>query len=302
VLFKLPKLQVESTKENQAQDAPCPLEETAETGGRPTLSSPALAYRSIFAVLTLDSIILYDTHHLEPLCVARGLHYAGLTDCVWSPDGMNLLVTSTDGYVSILGFDDGELGEVYTPPKAKMCPVNNETTAVSRKTELGQMNGTVRMTQPKAQVLGGVVSPAPDTKLIPPCEPGQLTTLVEPPTKRAKKTRIAPTLISPKTLPNKGKKRIAPTLVTTTMTTQSSSTPETETTCAITPDRTSPQRSTMAGNKRPIPTETTQDNATQGTDDVVASAVTHLSLENPEVPKQKKKKKRIQPTLVSTVL
>eukprot|EP00978_Attheya_sp_CCMP212_P005952 scaffold13371_cov47-Attheya_sp.AAC.5 len=146
VLFKLPESQMESTKENQALDL---LHlEAVETRGHPATtfaSSPALAYRSIFAVLTLDSIILYDTHHLEPLCVARGLHYAGLTDCVWSPDGMNLLVTSTDGYVSILGFDDGELGEVYTPPKAKqMCPVNHETTVA------------VRMIQPnKAQALGG---------------------------------------------------------------------------------------------------------------------------------------------------
>lgn len=43
--------------------------------------------------------------------MARGLHYAGLTDAAWSADGKTLFVTSSDGYVSILSFANGELGE-----------------------------------------------------------------------------------------------------------------------------------------------------------------------------------------------
>mmetsp|Transcript_30108 Transcript_30108/g.60744 ORF Transcript_30108/g.60744 Transcript_30108/m.60744 type:complete len:676 (-) Transcript_30108:104-2131(-) len=91
VLFKLPKENVSKA-----------IEET-----------PALPYRSIFAVLTTDTILIYDTYQDRPLSMACGLHYAGLTDAAWSADGQTLFVTSSDGYVSILSFANGELGEVY---------------------------------------------------------------------------------------------------------------------------------------------------------------------------------------------
>lgn len=75
-----------------------------------------LPYRSLFAVLTNDSVIIYDTFHNQPLALARGLHYAGLTDAAWSSDGRTLFVTSSDGYISILSFMEGELGDVYETP------------------------------------------------------------------------------------------------------------------------------------------------------------------------------------------
>ena len=67
-----------------------------------------LPHRSIFAILTVDTVLIYDTIHDKPLAVARGLHYAGLTDAAWSKDGKTLFVTSSDGYVSILSFANGE--------------------------------------------------------------------------------------------------------------------------------------------------------------------------------------------------
>jgi chromatin assembly factor 1 subunit B len=73
-----------------------------------------LPYRSIFAVLTEKSILIYDTYHGKPLCLARGLHYAGLTDAVWTSDGRTLLVSSSDGYISVISFKEGELGTVYS--------------------------------------------------------------------------------------------------------------------------------------------------------------------------------------------
>lgn len=79
-----------------------------------------LPYRSIFVVLTADTVLIYDTHHDHPLAIARGLHYAGLTDAAWSADGRTLFVTSSDGYVSILSFGAGELGKVYVPPAVKV--------------------------------------------------------------------------------------------------------------------------------------------------------------------------------------
>ena len=162
VLFKLPESAISESKENQSPQGP-----------RASHSSSGLPYRSIFAVLTLDSILIYDTHHSSPLSIVRGLHYAGLTDCTWSKDGHSLMVCSTDGYISILNFSQGELGQVYTPPVAAVEP--KETTT------------------PPAAVL---VEAPTETPMIPPCEPGSsATTLSAPPTKKAK-TRITPTLIS----------------------------------------------------------------------------------------------------------
>jgi hypothetical protein len=91
----------------------------------------ALPYRSVFAVLTTDSVVIYDTHHDRPLALARGLHYAGLTDAAWSGDGRTLFVTSSDGYVSILSFGTGELGDAYAAPT---------TTATARIVE-GRVGG-----------------------------------------------------------------------------------------------------------------------------------------------------------------
>ncbi len=93
----------------------------------------ALPYRSIFAVLTTDTVLIYDTCQDRPLSMACGLHYAGLTDAAWSADGKTLFVTSSDGYVSILSFANGEFGEVYHDTTLEsieeinlLTPANNE--------------------------------------------------------------------------------------------------------------------------------------------------------------------------------
>mmetsp|Transcript_31338 Transcript_31338/g.56774 ORF Transcript_31338/g.56774 Transcript_31338/m.56774 type:complete len:746 (+) Transcript_31338:168-2405(+) len=101
-------------------------------------STPLLPYRSIFAVLTADTVLLYDTHHNHPLAMARGLHYAGLTDAAWSTDGRTLFVTSSDGYVSILSFGDGELGEVYVAPTVKVV----EKVGASDASDVGEKVGS----------------------------------------------------------------------------------------------------------------------------------------------------------------
>lgn len=94
-----------------------------------------LPYRSVFAVLTADTVLLYDTYHNHPLAMARGLHYAGLTDATWSTDGRTLFVTSSDGYVSILSFGAGELGDVYAP---KVRILNKVTEKVDAASEVGE--------------------------------------------------------------------------------------------------------------------------------------------------------------------
>lgn len=111
VLFRLPP----GAAVPEAGDGDDEEDTEEEKGPASTSITARLPYRSIFAVLTLDSVLIYDTYHANPLCLARGLHYANLTDAVWSPDGLTLMVSSRDGYISILNFADGELGEKYVP-------------------------------------------------------------------------------------------------------------------------------------------------------------------------------------------
>ena len=88
-----------------------------------------LPYRSIFAVLTIDTVYIYDTFQLEPLCIVKGLHYAGLTDATWTDDGLNLIITSSDGYLSILSFEEGELGNVYEKLEKLNMPAKKEVSS-----------------------------------------------------------------------------------------------------------------------------------------------------------------------------
>lgn len=71
-----------------------------------------LPYRMIFAVATMNSVILYDTQHCHPIALIGNLHYANLTDVSWSHDGNTILMSSTDGYCSVAIFEDGELGQL----------------------------------------------------------------------------------------------------------------------------------------------------------------------------------------------
>uniref|UniRef100_A0A7S3P4R1 CAF1B/HIR1 beta-propeller domain-containing protein n=1 Tax=Amphora coffeiformis TaxID=265554 RepID=A0A7S3P4R1_9STRA len=184
VLFRLPK----TDQENQ-----------------PRAKMP---YRSVMAVLTQDSVLIYDTVHTAPLAVMRGLHYANLTNAVWSADGQSLVVSSTDGYLSLVRFGPGELGEVYVRP----------TEHVATEAAVPAVAEAVSCSVPPA--------PAP-TMILPPCEQGTTTVLDGRPAKKAK--RITPTCIKRKTddiaVPSvqdlslvepKKKKRIQPTLLMTT--------------------------------------------------------------------------------------
>lgn len=67
----------------------------------------------IFAIATKCSIYLYDTQQKIPFGLISNIHYTRLTDLTWSHDGKFLLVSSTDGFCSIVHFADGELGTIY---------------------------------------------------------------------------------------------------------------------------------------------------------------------------------------------
>ena len=74
-----------------------------------------LPYRVVFAVCTTDTVAVYDTAADAPVAFVSGLHYATITDAAWSPCGLKLVVSSSDGYCSALTFTEAELGETLAP-------------------------------------------------------------------------------------------------------------------------------------------------------------------------------------------
>uniref|UniRef100_A0A336M445 CSON011845 protein n=1 Tax=Culicoides sonorensis TaxID=179676 RepID=A0A336M445_CULSO len=74
-----------------------------------------LPYRMVFAIATRSSVYFYDTQQKTPFAMVSNIHYARLTDLTWSDGGEFLVVSSTDGFCSIIHFDSGELGEIYKP-------------------------------------------------------------------------------------------------------------------------------------------------------------------------------------------
>ncbi|GKY91243.1 hypothetical protein MPSEU_000096900 [Mayamaea pseudoterrestris] len=187
VLFELPHSIPQSqdeyaAKENQSMKA-----------------SNGLPYRSIFAVLTWDSVLVYDTLHAQPLAVARGLHYAHMTDATWSPDGHHLVICSSDGYISVVSFAAGELGQVYVPRTEEAVaspPTAGELSATTGSTASGVadhvQNGAV--TTDRFNTSNECASSPLASTLVPPCEPGNAKVFEGPPAKK-QKVRIAPTCV-----------------------------------------------------------------------------------------------------------
>ncbi|KAJ3173527.1 hypothetical protein HDU88_002613 [Geranomyces variabilis] len=159
-----------------------PLEKTQTSS---TLSPPSLfrlPHRYVYAVACQDALTVYDTQQLEPIAFIGGLHYATLTDVAWSADGRTLLMTSTDGYSSVVSFEDGELGEpvekitdtiVVAPPPLNPSPI--------------QPGEVVIAAAAKAEAL----IPAKHTR----DEPLPSRVLGVPVAPEVKKRRIAPTFI-----------------------------------------------------------------------------------------------------------
>ncbi|XP_051127439.1 chromatin assembly factor 1 subunit FAS2 [Andrographis paniculata] len=69
-----------------------------------------LPYRLIFAVATLNSLYVYDTESIQPILIVAGVHYSAITDIAWSPTANYLVLSSQDGYCTLLEFENLELG------------------------------------------------------------------------------------------------------------------------------------------------------------------------------------------------
>ncbi|KAK6457925.1 WD40-repeat-containing domain protein [Scheffersomyces xylosifermentans] len=72
-----------------------------------------LAYKMVFAIATQDSVIVYDTETFSPLGFVSNLHYSSITDLKWDVDGSKIIVSSTDGFCSIISFDEALFGTIH---------------------------------------------------------------------------------------------------------------------------------------------------------------------------------------------
>ena len=86
----------------------CPLLYTLNESDEPPLVN--VGYRMIFAVASTDSVTVYDTQSSTPLALITNLHCSSITDLAWSPSGTYLALSSNDCYVSLVKWEEGELG------------------------------------------------------------------------------------------------------------------------------------------------------------------------------------------------
>lgn len=73
----------------------------------------SLEYRMIFAVATTSSVLIYDTQNWYPIALFQSIHYAEITDLSWSYDGSYLLISSKDGFCTLVNFPKEILGKPY---------------------------------------------------------------------------------------------------------------------------------------------------------------------------------------------
>ncbi|XP_055920580.1 chromatin assembly factor 1 subunit B [Eupeodes corollae] len=111
--LKQPSLVLPSPDQYTVAVKCCPILFKLRNKAEPGSAVIPLPYRVIFAVATKSSVYLYDTQQKVPFGLISNIHYTRLTDIAWSSDGRIMIVSSTDGFCSIITFDDGELGEKY---------------------------------------------------------------------------------------------------------------------------------------------------------------------------------------------
>ncbi|XP_058464649.1 chromatin assembly factor 1 subunit B [Malaya genurostris] len=93
-----------------------------------------LPYRMIFAVATKSSVYLYDTQQKSPFALISNIHYTRLTDLSWSSDGTILIVSSTDGFCSMISFTEDELGEAHVLETDESSGTEKEKTPTKKAT------------------------------------------------------------------------------------------------------------------------------------------------------------------------
>ena len=74
------------------------LKEVKE-GDPPAMLS--IQYRMVFAIGTIDHVIIYSTQSIYPIAVVKNLHYDTINDLAWASTNL-LLIASSDGFCSFI--------------------------------------------------------------------------------------------------------------------------------------------------------------------------------------------------------
>lgn len=97
-----------------------------------------LAYKMVFAVATQDSVYVYDTQSLRPLAALTNLHYLTITDLCWDFDGHSIIVSSAEGFCSVIAFEQGRFGTAYDKVQLTKKSENaNTSVSTEPKSDLG---------------------------------------------------------------------------------------------------------------------------------------------------------------------
>ncbi|SPO32307.1 related to CAC2 - component of the chromatin assembly complex [Ustilago trichophora] len=128
------------------------------------ISVIGLPYRMVYAVATQDSVWIYDTQQTGPICCFSNMHYASFTDLTWSPDGQTLMMSSTDGYCSVVVFDYAELGVPYAfsaqPALKAPAPGVPAPAQIAEGKSTGSAPNTPKMVTPSTLAPAPSASPA----------------------------------------------------------------------------------------------------------------------------------------------
>ena len=113
--FSRPKFYIPTLNKSSTCVRFCPLifhKKEKSSNSIPSLLD--LNYVMIFAIGTNDSVFIYGTDSIKPKYALTNIHYQSITDLAWNGDKM-LAISSSDGYISFVSFEDNELGVPFKP-------------------------------------------------------------------------------------------------------------------------------------------------------------------------------------------
>jgi chromatin assembly factor 1 subunit B len=185
-----------------------------------------LPYKMVYAVATQDSVFIYDTQHETALGSVSSIHYRILTDISWNSNGDSLIVSSADGFCTLIRFKDGELGVKLDCDYKSLLPgFKTDSTKMESPLIKKRANDDYKQNTPKKGKIDSITSaflkPVPvmqnleknttesmgrevvdindeadnkDSTVI--HEPAENKTVVNNPLVKQKKKRISPTLLT----------------------------------------------------------------------------------------------------------
>ena len=114
--FSRPKFYIPTLNKSSTCVRFCPLifHKREEDNENNTPALLDLNYVMIFAIGTNDSVFIYGTDSIQPRYALTNIHYQSITDLAWNGDKM-LAISSSDGYISFVVFEENELGIPYKP-------------------------------------------------------------------------------------------------------------------------------------------------------------------------------------------